>query len=484
MAVTKIRGNTQIMDLTITNTQISASAGIETSKLADGAEFIQRDGSVAFTGEQSMGNNKLTNLAAPTNSNDAARLVDVQNATAGLDVKTSVRAATTAAGTLSTDYENGDTLDGVILATGDRILIKDQSTASENGIYTVNASGAPTRATDFDEDSEVTANAFTFVAEGTTNADTGWVVTTDDPITVGTTAINWTQFSGAGAGDVNNASNVGAGEGIFKQLNGDTLEFRSLDEAASGKVTVTTNGDEIEFDIGAGTLVDADINASAAISRSKIAAGTADHVIINDGSGNLSSEAVLSVSRGGTGSGTALNNNRVMISSGGAIIEHAAITASRALVSNVNGLPEASSVTTTELGYVSGVTSSIQTQLDGKLTETLTDGNILVGDATNVASSVTMSGDATISNTGVLTISSDFTKNADFVDRETPSGTIDGANTTFTLANTPVAGSEHVYLNGLLQEDGAGNDYTISGDTITYLSAPQSGDTLRVSYRK
>jgi Avian adenovirus fibre, N-terminal len=73
---------------------------------------------------------------------------------------------------------------------------------------------------------------------------------------------------------------------------------------------------------------------------------------------------------------------------------------------------------------------------------------------------------------------------ANIITRETPSGSINGSNTTFTLANTPISGSEHVYLNGILQEPGAGNDYTISGATITYLSAPLTGDRLRVSYRK
>ncbi len=71
-----------------------------------------------------------------------------------------------------------------------------------------------------------------------------------------------------------------------------------------------------------------------------------------------------------------------------------------------------------------------------------------------------------------------------FVVRETPTGTINGSNVTFTLANTPIAGSEEVYLNGLQQEPGAGNDYTISTNTITYLTAPVSGDKIRVSYRK
>ena len=74
--------------------------------------------------------------------------------------------------------------------------------------------------------------------------------------------------------------------------------------------------------------------------------------------------------------------------------------------------------------------------------------------------------------------------NSNFVDKEIPSGTINGVNTTFIVANTPVAGSEHLYLNGVLQESGSGNDYTITGASITYLSAPLTGEKIRVSYRK
>lgn len=72
----------------------------------------------------------------------------------------------------------------------------------------------------------------------------------------------------------------------------------------------------------------------------------------------------------------------------------------------------------------------------------------------------------------------------DIIIRETPAGLVNGVNTIFTLANTPLANSEEVYLNGILQEPGADNDYTISGNTITYLSPPLTGDRLRVSYRK
>lgn len=145
----------------------------------------------AATGNYSMGGNKITNLGTPTADTDAATKAYVDAARAGLDVKLSVRAATTANITLS----GTQTIDGVAVAAGDRVLVKNQSTASANGIYVV-AAGSWTRATDADSDAEVHAGMFTFVTEGTTNADTGWVLTQNDPITVGTTSLAFTQFSG------------------------------------------------------------------------------------------------------------------------------------------------------------------------------------------------------------------------------------------------------------------------------------------------
>lgn len=137
-------------------------------------------------------------LLAVNAGETAVEFVDPGTVFSTLDWKQSVRAATTAAGTLSTDFENGDTVDGVTLATGDRILVKDQSTASENGVYVVQASGAPTRATDADADAEVTAGLTTTVEEGISNADKIFVLTTNDPITVGTTGLTFSEIS-AGA---------------------------------------------------------------------------------------------------------------------------------------------------------------------------------------------------------------------------------------------------------------------------------------------
>jgi hypothetical protein len=146
----------------------------------------------AANADYSMGGFKLTNLATPTADTDAANKGYVDAARAGLDVKLSCRVATTANITLS----GTQTIDGVSVVAGDRVLVKNQSTASQNGIYVV-AAGAWSRSTDADSDAEVHGGLFTFVTEGTTNADTAWVLTTNDPITVGSTSLAFAQFSGS-----------------------------------------------------------------------------------------------------------------------------------------------------------------------------------------------------------------------------------------------------------------------------------------------
>lgn len=268
----------QIADQAINDAKVASGANISTSKLADGANFIKKDGSVAMTGSLNMGSQPITNVATPSAGTDVANKNYVDTAIGNLnslfDAKGSVRVATTTNGTLATAFANGQSVDGVTLATGDRILLKSQTTQSENGIYTVNASGAPTRATDMDAWNEV-PGAFVAVEEGTSNADTIWLCTSNQGGTLGSTAITWQQ------------------------------------------------------------------------------------------------------------------------------------------------IPTSAGLT-----------------------------------------------------------------NTNFVDKEIPSGAINGSNTAFTLANTPVAGSEHVYINGALAESGAGNDYTISGASITMLYALATGEKLRVSYRK
>lgn len=277
MASTQIV-NRQIADGAIDNSKIKAGAAIDTSKLADGAKFVKNDGTVAMTGALNMGSQKITAVATATNNDEAVNLGQLNSALGNLnslfDAKGSVRVATVVAGALATSFANGQVIDDVTLATGNRILIKNQGTQSENGIYIVNTSGAPTRATDMDTWTEV-PGAFVAVEEGTTNLDTIWLCTANQGGTLGSTSITWQQIP--------------------------------------------------------------------------------------------------------TTPGLAASN---------------------------------------------------------------------------------------------------------FIDKEVPSGSINGSNTSFVLANTPISGSEYVYLNGVLQESGSGNDYTIATATITMTTAPLTGEKLRVSYRK
>ena len=210
-------------------------------------------------GDLSLNSNKITNLTDPTGDQDAATKSYVDAIKSGLDVKDSCHVATTTAGTLSTSFANGQTVDGVTLVTGDRILIKDQATGSENGIYTVNSSGAPTRATDFDSNAEVTSGAFTFVEEGTVNGDGGFVLTTNDPITVGTTSLTFVQFSGAGQ--------ITAGTGLSKS--GNTLnvnigsDVQAYDAGLTSIAGLTTAANKMIYTTASDTYAVADLTAAA-----------------------------------------------------------------------------------------------------------------------------------------------------------------------------------------------------------------------------
>jgi len=179
----------------------------------------------APTADVALNARKITSLADGTSAGDAVNKGQLDSVAAGLDVKASVRVATTAAITLANGAENGDTIDGVTLVTGNRILIKNQAAPAENGIYVVSATGAPTRATDADAWAEI-VGAFTFVEEGTTNADTGWVSTANSGGTLGTTAMPWTQFTGA-ASFTDGAALLRTGNTLDVQVDNSTIEVNA-----------------------------------------------------------------------------------------------------------------------------------------------------------------------------------------------------------------------------------------------------------------
>ena len=207
------------------------------------------DQMAAPTASVSLNSQKITNLAAPTLSGDATTKQYVDDAIAGLAWKDSVRVATTANVTLS----GIQTIDGISVAAGERVLAKNQTAAAGNGLW-VCASGAWTRATDADTNDELHGMAV-FVEEGT-QAGTCWTLTTSGTIVVGTTALTYAQFNGgstytAGSGltITGNDFNVGAGTGITvdaTSVNIDvTVVVRKystlIGDGASTTLTVTHN---------------------------------------------------------------------------------------------------------------------------------------------------------------------------------------------------------------------------------------------------
>ena len=210
------------------------------TKISDfdaGVRANRLDQMAAPTASVSLNSQTITNLSDPVNTQDAATKGFVEATSQGLDVKDSCKVATTGNITISTALNSGDTLDGVTLADNDRVLVKDQSTASQNGIYIVGSS--PARADDLAAGADA-AGMFTFVEQGTVNADNGFVCTSNKgSAVVGTNNLTFAQFSGAGQ--------ITAGDGLDKS--GNTL---SLDLKSNGGLVIEST--ELAIDLAASSI--------------------------------------------------------------------------------------------------------------------------------------------------------------------------------------------------------------------------------------
>ncbi len=344
----------------------TGSAAAPTFRALVAADLLKLNEFTAPDGSVSLNSQKITNLATPTADGDAASKSYVDGVSQGLDVKDSVVAATTANITISTALNNGDTLDGVTLSTNDRVLVKDQSTASQNGIYIVGSS--PARADDLAAGVDA-AGMFTFVEQGSTNADQGFVCTSNKgSAVVGTNNLAFSQFSGAG--------NLTAGDGLDKSGS----EF-SVDLKSNGGLVIEST--ELAVDLAAssitGTLAVSDGGTGATTaSAARTALGLAIGSNVQAYDADL--DNLSGCQSGGSAALAALTSTEIQILDGATvttselnILDGVTATATElnimdgvtATTTEIN-LLDGVTATTTELNHTDGVTSNIQTQLDAK----------------------------------------------------------------------------------------------------------------------
>lgn len=269
------------------DTSIATTEWVRNLSLSD---FLSPNGNINWNG------NKITNLAEPTSPQDAATKNYVDMAIQGLDTKASARLKTTANINLSSPGTTATDFDGVTPLAGDRILVTNQTDASQNGIYVYNGpSTSMSRAEDADSDAEVTAGQYIFVEEGNINSDTGWLLITDDPITLDTTDLTYTQFNGvgsitdgAGLSYTGNTLNIGTASTNRIVVNADTIDLAQTGVSAGtyigfaidtyGRVTsvstpTTLNG----YGITDAQPLDADLTAIAALTNTGLVVRTGDN---------------------------------------------------------------------------------------------------------------------------------------------------------------------------------------------------------------
>ena len=337
------------------------------TKISDfdtGVRTNRLDQMAAPTASVSLNSQTITNLADPVNTQDAATRGFVEATAQGLDVKDSCVAATTANITIATALNNGDTLDGVTLSTNDRVLVKDQNTSSENGIYVVGSS--PARADDLAAGADA-AGMFTFIEQGTTNADNGFVCTSNKgSAVVGTNNLTYAQFSGAGQ--------ITTADGI--QKSGNTI---SVDLKSNGGLVIESS--EIAVDLAASSIT-----------------GT---LAISDGGTGATSASAARTSLGLViGTDVEPHSDKLTeLATMGQTTANSLADLSAAEVQILDG----ATVTTTELNILDGVTSTTSeiNVLDG-ITSTTAELNIVDGNTSATSTTLATADRMVINDAGTM----------------------------------------------------------------------------------
>jgi len=269
------------------------------------------------TGNINWGNNKLTNLATPTAATDAANKGYVDGLVQGLDSKESVRMKTTANIVVAAPGNTAANFDGVVPVLGDRILLTNQTVPSENGIYVYDTNTTPLiRSSDATTSAQVTAGQYMFVEEGTIAGDSGWILITNNPIVLETTALTYTQFNGVGAivdggglAYTGNVLNIGTASSSRIVVNANNIDLASTGVSANtyigftidvyGRVTaVATPTTLAGYGITDAQGLDSDLTAISALTTTGLLSrtgtgtfstrtltGTTDRVTVTNGDG-------------------------------------------------------------------------------------------------------------------------------------------------------------------------------------------------------
>ena len=458
MPRTYVRGNTQILAGSITNIEINANAGIELAKLVDGTDLVVAG--TAASQAIDAGGFKITNGSAGTDPTDLVTKAQLDSVSAGLDPKESCRAATTDHSVRSGLL----TIDTVTLVDGDRVLVKDQTAASENGIFIANAASWA-RATDFNGPDNVTGGAYSFVEAGS-QAGLGYVIVADGTVDIGTDAVVWTEFT---AGQVYTAGDAIA---IASNVISVKVDDTSI-EISSDTLSVKALG------IATGMLQD------DAVDRTKLGPDCAGNGLVVDTGGSAGALAV-SVDA----SSLEISANTVRVKNDGIRDHHLNVDcAGDGMKQDVNGalaislLGEATLAGGLQLtgGDLRAVAANTTINISNTGIKVNTNGITPTEINTSVAGTGLTGGGGSalaIDDTAVHTF-------AKYVVSQAPAETPNDSLQIFTWngGNPIVSGTEMIFLNGQLLERG-GNDYTIVASTgvATFTFAPATDDKLRATF--
>jgi hypothetical protein len=538
MATTQINGGTQIRPASIPGSVLTSNAGITDAQLA--TPYLKADGTRALTGAISAGGFQINSLGAPSLSTDAANKSYVDTAIAGLSGKLAAVSATntetlTIAGGSVTQIA-GTTVNGVSPNVGDYVLIPNAPAATgaaggatltsqpANGLYQVTNNTTNltvSRASDM-SGSINPMGASIVVVGGSVWGGADLLVTTPSSsaaFTYGTGSIAFTQMSGAGEITVDSTLTKTGNQIVRAAITGDVAVPSNSNTATIQAAAVSLSK---MANLAANSVIGNTTGSAATPTAVPLAsAATANAIALRDGNGNLTINSLVEASQSFS---TAAGTTTLTVSSP-QLTQFTGTTTQTCVLPNATTLANGQQFTITNrsTGLVTVQTNggaTLQTMsASSQLTATVISNGTSAGVWDAAYSFTTAGGTGTVTSvsvatangfagtvatntttpaitlttsvTGLLkgngtaisaaTAGTDYLAPSNYIVRETPSGTVNGSTTTFTLANTPISGTEMVYLNGLLMEPG-GQDYSITTNSITFVGAPVTGDRIRVTY--